>query len=240
MSRNDTIGIVGRITSAPKLVADASDSGNRVYEAKLTRKRRSDTEDTYIVQFEARAAGDVGGVGKITEGVEVLIGGEIRTENVKNPCPEESRVKIYIFAQVIAVNMPKADDQNEVKICGYVCKKPVFRKTKRKIAKGKNVVTTNFMVAVTTPTGTNYIPCVCWNWMAYSACTLSVGDYVEIYGRLQSRRYKKEIEGKEVPYIRTAYEVSVTELENRNRKRTGDRRESDNAERITDSAESLK
>lgn len=71
---------------------------------------------------------------------------------------------------------------------------------------------TSIMVAVNSPTGTNYIPCVCFDWRAYSANALKIGDYVEIYGRFQSRDYKKRIEGRKLPFLCTVYEVCAVKL----------------------------
>lgn len=212
MVRNDTIGITGYITAPPKLILDAPDWGRKVYETTLARTRPSEKEDNYILQFDGNAAGSEEMLERITEGAPVLIGGEIRSENEHDPKPEENRVKIYIYAEVIAINDLPVNDQNEVKIYGNICKLPKVRTTRRRTAKGKKVTTANVIVAVNTKTGTYYIPCVCWNWAAYRAGVLKVGDYVEIYGRFQSRTFKKRIEGRKLPFLCTAYEVSVIDL----------------------------
>ena len=60
MSRNNTIGIVGEITAPPELIVDAADWARKVYEVELTRMRPSGTEDTYILQYDGRAAGKSG------------------------------------------------------------------------------------------------------------------------------------------------------------------------------------
>ncbi len=210
--RNNTIGIAGNIKSVPELVVEAADWAREVYETTLTRTRPSGKEDTYILQFDGRAAGSKEMLEKITEGAEVLVGGEIRSENVHDPKPEEKRVKVYIYAEMIAVNDPPVNDQNEVTICGNICVSPRFRQTSRRTKQGKKMAATNIMVAVNSPTGTNYIPCVCFDWQAFSANTLKIGDYVEIYGRFQSRDYKKRIEGRKLPFLCTAHEVCVVKL----------------------------
>lgn len=213
MSRSNTIGIVGRIIDTPELIVDAANWERKVYETKLKRVRPSGTEDIFILQFDGCAAGSEEMVKKITDGMEVLVGGEIRSENVRNPQPEENRVKIYIYAEVIAVNDPPAKDQNEVRLCGYICKPPRFKLTRRRTEKGKRMAVTNIIVAVNSPKGASYIPCVCFDWMAFSANTLQIGSYVEIKGRLQSRDYKKQIEGRKMPYLTTVYEVCAINLE---------------------------
>ena len=78
MSRNNTIGIVGEITAPPELIVDAADWARKVYEVELTRMRPSGTEDTYILQYDGRAAGSKEMLERITEGAEIFCGGEIR------------------------------------------------------------------------------------------------------------------------------------------------------------------
>lgn len=206
MNRNNTIGIVGHIKTTPKLIIDAVDWARKVYETTLTRMRPSGKEDIFILRFNGRAAGTEEMLTKITEGVEVLVGGEIRTKNIYNPQPEENRVKIYINAEVMAVNDPPVNNQNEVTICGHICKPSHFRTTRR------GVEAISIMVKVNSPAGKSYIPCVCFGKQALFANTIEIGDYVEIYGRFQSREYRKKIEGRKLPLLTTVYEVCVIEL----------------------------
>ena len=212
MSRNNTIGIVGKITDTPKLVVDAADWKKKVYETRLKRVRPSGTEDIFILQFDGHVAGSEETVKKIADGTGVLVGGEIRSENVRDPQMEENKVKIYIRAEVVVVNDPPAKDQNEVRICGFVCSPPHFRLTQKRDKKGKRIAVTNIMIAVNSPNGTSYIPCVCFDWLAYTADALKTGNYVEIYGRFQARDYRKQIEGRELPYLTTVYEVCARDL----------------------------
>ncbi len=235
MSRNNTIGIVGYIKTPPELIIDAADWARKVYETTLTRTRPSETEDTFILQFDGRAAGSEEMLAKITEGAEVLIGGEIRSENVHDPKPEESRVKVYIYAEVIAVNDPPVNDQNEVTICGNICKPPRFRSTRRRTQRGKRVAATSIMVAVNSGAATNYIPCVCFGWQAFKANTLEIGDYVEVYGRFQSRDYKKRIEGRKLPFLSTVYEVCAIKFKSETKeKETEPEKEGDQTHEDTD------
>ena len=216
MKRTDTIGIVGRISAPPKLVIDAEDWSQKVYETVLTRKRPSGAEDTFILQFNGRAAG-TNMLEKITEGTEVLAGGEVRTQNVYKPKPEENSVKTYIYAEVIRENMPPVKDQNEVELFGNICKEPHIKTVRSSARDGKRRACANIMVAVNAQSGTYYIPCVCWEWAAYSAKLMKVGERVKIFGRLQSRNYKKQVEGKEIPFLKTTYEVCVINLESLDR-----------------------
>jgi len=218
MSRNNTIGIVGIIKTPPELILEAADWEREVYETTLARTRPSGTEDTYVLQFDGRAVGSKEKLKEITEGAEVLVGGGIRSENLREPDPGENRVKVYIYAEVIVVNDPPADDQNEVTICGNICTPPHFRSVRHRAAKGRRAAVASVIVAINSPTGTDYIPCVCFDKKAFYANTLKVGDYVEIYGRFHSRDYKKRIEGRKLPLLCRAYEVCAVRLKVRARK----------------------
>ena len=213
MKRKDTIGIVGRIAEPPKLVIDAEDWTQKVYETVLTRKRPSGVEDTYILQFNGCAVGSMDMLEKIMEGTEVLVGGEVRTQNRYKPKPEESSVKIYIYAEVIKENMPPVKDQNEVELLGTICKEPHIKTVRSSARDGKRRACANIVVAANTQSGTYYIPCVCWDWAAYSAKLMKVGEHVKIFGRFQSRKFKKRIDGREIPFLCTTYEVCVINLE---------------------------
>ncbi len=212
MDRDNTIGIVGHIKTPPRLIAGTAGWERGVYETTLARTRPSGTEDTFFLQFDGRAAGSKGMLERITEGAEVLAGGEIRSENVRDPKPGENRVKVYIYAEVIAVNDPPVDDQNEVMIRGNICMPPRFRRARCWAKQGERVAATSIIVAVNSPTGANYIPCVCFDWQAFYAETLKVGDHIEVYGRFQSRNYKGRVEGQESPVLRTVYEVCAVKL----------------------------
>ena len=56
----------------------------------------------------------------------------------------------------------------------------------------------------------DYLPCIAWGSLAARCGRMSVGDRLRLEGRLQSRQYRKLVDGEEV--TRTAYEVSVMNL----------------------------
>ena len=232
---------------------DAADWARKVYEVELTRMRPSGTEDTYILQYDGRAAGSKEMLERITEGAEIFCGGEIRSENVHQSAAStinsgvaviSPTIPIVLFLLIfplspfmIAVNDPPVEDQNEVTICGNICKPPSGRETKRRTRKGRRVTVTRLVVAVNTPTGAYYVPCVCWNEQAEKADDLKVGDYrhfvLILYGWIvhgdhfcENEHFhavffrfrivyvlKKRIQGRKLPYLSTSYEVSVVRLE---------------------------
>ena len=213
MNKDNVIGIVATIKEKPRLIIDAQDWRLRVYETKIERLRPGkDKSDTFILRYNGKAAGSEEALEIINEGVEVLIGGEVRSKNVKNPTAEENKVIIYIFAEVIAVNDPPADQQNEVYLCGRICKTPRVRLKRCRIFGKKEITITDIIVAVNGRSGANYIPCACWDTQAKVAAELKIGTYVEIIGRLQSHTFIKRIVGRETPFLCINYGVNVCEL----------------------------
>ena len=96
---------------------------------------------------------------------------------------------------------------NQIFLDGYICKEPVYRETplSREIA--------DILLAVNRPYGkSDYIPCIAWGRNARYASGFAVGARVKVWGRIQSRKYQKQISEKEHE-TRTAYEVSISQME---------------------------
>lgn len=124
---------------------------------------------------------------------------------------EESRNRLVlsVFArEVDVIDMEEEEqDPNHIFLDGYVCKKPVYRKTPL----GREIA--DVLLAVNRPYGkSDYIPCICWGRNARYADQFEVGAHVQIWGRIQSREYQKKISEEEYEK-RVAYEVSVSKLE---------------------------
>ena len=181
--------------------------GAEVYEAVLEYRRPSGTKDKFFVQFPGQAAGTKKALLNIKKGKEVLIGGEVRTQNMDNPEPREPRVKICIYAKVIAVNDPPADPQNEVKLCGHICKDPRVA-----TARFGKIAVTSFIVAVNSHHGADYIPCVCWRKCCGSRSKAESRGVCGNYRAYAVKRVQKENAGRKAPYLATTHEVSVTQL----------------------------
>ena len=204
-NRENTVGIVGVIADTPKLILKAPDWKKEVYETMIEVPRRSGNVDRLILQFAGSVAGTKKQLATFKKGAEVIIGGKIRTQNVFERVPTMPSVKIFIEAEIMALNDPAADQQNEVFLKGNVCRDPVMRHT----SKGIHVV--SLMVAVSNGhSKADFIPCICWGNIADVAAVLKKGTYVEVTGRMQSRDFKKYID--DVPNLMTAYEVTVSQL----------------------------
>ena len=96
---------------------------------------------------------------------------------------------------------------NEISLCGYLCKKPTYRKTPfdREI--------TDILLAVNRAYHkSDYLPCIAWGKTARFAARLEVGTHIRLKGRMQSRAYEKTYPTGETT-IKTAYEISIAQLE---------------------------
>lgn len=120
-----------------------------------------------------------------------------------------NRLVLSVFAREVEIIDMDEDEQdpNHIFLDGYVCKKPVYRKTPL----GREIA--DVLLAVNRPYGkSDYIPCICWGRNARYADQFEVGAHVQIWGRIQSREYQKKISEEEYER-RVAYEVSVSKLE---------------------------
>jgi single-stranded DNA-binding protein len=95
---------------------------------------------------------------------------------------------------------------NNIVLCGYICKPPVYRTTpfNREIA--------DLLIAVNRSYNkSDYIPCIAWGRNARFVKNLEVGEKIAVSGRIQSREYQKKISETETVTM-TAYEVSISKL----------------------------
>lgn len=139
-------------------------------------------------------------------GTFVRIKGSYRSFNRRKPKEYENKVMLSVLVKELEV-LDDESHYNKIYINGFVCKKPVFRKTPF----GREI--TDLLFAVHRPNGkSDYIPCICWGWDAKRAENLNFGDTVNVIGRIESRDYVKETDdGKRIN--KTAYEVSVSKFE---------------------------
>ena len=126
-----------------------------------------------------------------------------RHEGVKN------RLVLSVFVREVQFLEEFTDytKTNQIFLDGYICKEPIYRKTPL----GREIA--DLLVAVNRPYGkSDYIPCIAWGRNARFASGFSVGTRIQIWGRVQSREYTKQLSETECEK-RTAYEVSVSKLE---------------------------
>lgn len=139
------------------------------------------------------------------KGAPIEISGEFRSHNFEEN--GRSKLILSVFCKDVAERTDNLD-VNQIELSGFVCKPPIFRETpfKRQI--------NDILLAVNRPffKKSDYIPLIAWGRNALFAKNFRVGDKVGIVGRIQSRRYNKVID--DVPYEKTAYEVSIQDITN--------------------------
>ena len=136
------------------------------------------------------------------DGGEMLeITGEVRSFN--NRSGVGSKLVISVLARtIVRADAPPA---NDLILSGALCRPPNLRHTPL----GRDIC--DLLLAVNRRYGrSDYLPCIAWGSLALACGDLSVGTRLRLEGRLQSRVYYKEENGRSIPH--TAYEVSAMSM----------------------------
>lgn len=134
------------------------------------------------------------------EGVELT--GEVRSFN--NRSGQGSRLVISVLARTL--ERSDGEPANELTLSGALCKLPVQRRTPL----GRDIC--DMLLAVNRRYGrADYLPCIAWGALARVCGGMEVGDSLRLTGRLQSRVYRKLVNGTEEE--RVAFEVSILTLD---------------------------
>ena len=195
--KNNKVYVSGEIVTEAEFSHEIYGEG--FYEMKLKVKRLSGQADILPVTVSERliAEGDL----KVGETLSAI--GQFRSYNkIENG---KSRLMLTVFVkEPVAPETYK--NPNNVVLCGYICKPPVYRTTpfNREIA--------DILVAVNRAYNkSDYIPCIAWGRNARFVKNLGVGERIAVSGRIQSREYQKRYSDTDVRTM-TAYEVSVSKL----------------------------
>ncbi len=195
MTENNTALITGEICSPP--VMSHSFKGENFYNMTVKVKRLSDVYDYITVTVQENM------VPGLEEGKAVTVSGQYRSYN--NYSGVGNKLILTLFANEIT-DETETENPNTIYLNGFICKQPIYRTTPF----GREI--TDIIVAVNRNFGkSDYIPCIAWGRNAKYAAGLNVGDNIEVWGRIQSRNYKKKITEEEI-VEKTAYEVSVTRI----------------------------
>ena len=194
-SKNQAV-LLGVAGEAPRL--SHSNHGVDYYTFPLAVERLSGAVDTLNIVLPRplldRCPVEAGGCYRLT--------GEVRSFN--NHSGEGARLVITFLARTVEAG--EGEHENSLHLSGVLCKAPVLRRTPL----GREIC--DMLLAVNRRYGrSDYLPCIAWGSLARQCGELTVGSQVALHGRLQSRTYRK-VEG-EVESQRTAYEISVMELE---------------------------
>ena len=204
---NNHITLMGKVTSEKRFSHEIY--GEKFYVFDISVPRLSGSSDIIPVTISERLL--IGDDIKVDS--KVIIDGQFRSYNSYEN--EKSRLVLTVFAKDIKLTENQEEEvkagkdiiSNEVTLTGYICKKPIYRKTPfgREIA--------DVLLAVNRAYNkSDYIPCICWGRNARYASSFDVGEHVRVLGRIQSREYVKKLSETETE-TRVAYEVSVSKLE---------------------------
>ena len=204
---NNQLVLVGKVTSDKRLSHEIY--GEKFYIFDLSVPRLSGNADIIPITISERLLLEE----DLDIGKNIIIEGQFRSYNSFEN--ERNRLVLTVFAKEIkfAENQEeefkpsKENTSNEVVLDGYICKKPIYRKTPfgREIA--------DILLAVNRAYNkSDYIPCIAWGRNARFCENIPVGTEVRVIGRVQSRQYEKKYEDG-TSEIKIAYEVSVASLE---------------------------
>ncbi len=139
---------------------------------------------------------------ELKDAEKLSVAGELRSFN--NRHSEGARLVLTVFVRELSPC--SGPDSNLVRLQGALCRPPTLRRTPL----GREIA--DLMLAVNRRCGrSDYLPCICWGALARRAAAWDQGQSLRLEGRLQSRDYVKLTD--EGPRSRTAFEVSVMELE---------------------------
>lgn len=177
--------------------------GERFYLMDVFTKRLSNSSDRIPVII----SGQLVDVTQDCTGEFVRVSGQFRSYNRHGEL--RNRLLLAVFAREITFLKGEPDrmETNTLLLKGYLCKPPVYRKTPL----GREI--TDLLIAVNRSYGrSDYLPCICWGRTARYASNLTIGTYVSITGRIQSREYIKKLT-ENLMEKRVAYEVSIIRME---------------------------
>ena len=201
MIENNKVSVIGEVVS--EFTFSHEVFGEGFYIADLAVSRLSDQVDVIPLMISERLLD----VSKDYRGMTMEAIGQLRSYNRHEGA--KNRLVLSVFVREVEFIDEELDGAKTTHILleGYICKKPVYRKTPL----GREIA--DLLLAVNRPYGkSDYIPCICWGRNARFASGIEVGEHVQILGRIQSRDYVKKISETETQ-TRTAYEVSVSKLE---------------------------
>ena len=206
-SENNQLVLVGKVTSDKRISHEIY--GEKFYIFDLSVPRLSGNADLIPITISERLLLEE----DLSVGKNIIIEGQFRSYNSYEN--EKNKLVLTVFAKEIKFAENQEEDfkptkentSNEVILDGFICKKPIYRKTPfgREIA--------DILLAVNRAYNkSDYIPCIAWGRNARFCENIPVGTEVRIIGRVQSRQYEKKYEDG-TSEIKIAYEVSVASLE---------------------------
>lgn len=194
----NAVFVSGTLGGAPEL--SHSLYGEDFYSAELLVPRLSGTMDHVPLTIPGRNLAFMP-----DEGDRLSVWGQLRTYN--RHTEQGTHLCVTVFAKGIEPLGEEDMPQNEVSLSGYLCKPAVFRTTPFLREIGDILIACNRSF-----NKSDYLPCIAWGRNARTVSELPVGSRLYIQGRIQSRRYQKQLSDGTVQ-DRTAHEVSCSSIE---------------------------
>ncbi len=200
MLENNEVILVGKVVSDMKFSHKVYGEGFYTFELEVP--RLSNSSDILPVTISERTLPANSNIkGKI---FEVL--GQFRSYNQYEDGKNRLILTVFILEVKEVSLQDLARNKNQIFLNGYVCKDPVYRKTPF----GREI--TDLLLAVNRSYHkSDYIPCITWGRNARFAENLKVGEQIQVWGRIQSRTYQKQLETGEVQ-TKIAYEISINKM----------------------------
>ncbi len=197
---NNRAEVIGTVSD--ELVFSHEIYGEKFYTFTLSIPRLSGISDNVRVMVSDRLLPDI----TLNIGDEIEVVGQFRSYNSYEN--GDNRLILTVFAKDISyADKTEEKNPNSLYLNGFICKEPVYRTTPF----GREI--TDILLAVNRSYNkSDYIPVIAWGRNARFSKSISVGDNIKIWGRIQSRVYQKHISEDEV-VEKTAYEVSVSRME---------------------------
>ena len=195
---NNKVNLTGIVLNEPKYSHHIYGEG--FYETNILVKRLSEQSDTIPIIISERLIDEH----SIEVNKKISIKGQFRSYNKYDG--ERSKLVLTVFVRDL-MPIDEEKNPNTIEIVGFICKKPVYRTTPFNREIGDILVAVNRAY-----NKSDYIPCIAWGRNAKFSQTLKVGYHIKIWGRIQSREYKKKRD-EEIVEVKTALEVSVLKLE---------------------------
>ena len=187
----NAVFVSGTLGGAPEL--SHSLYGEDFYSAELLVPRLSGTMDHVPLTIPGRNLAFMP-----NEGERLSVWGQLRTYN--RHTEQGTHLCVTVFAKGIEPLGEEDMPQNEVSLA-------VFRTTPFLREIGDMLIACNRSF-----NKSDYLPCIAWGRNARTVSELPVGSRLYIQGRIQSRRYQKQLSDGTVQ-DRTAHEVSCSSIE---------------------------
>lgn len=193
--KNENVAkLVGKLVTIKKIW---SSDDQQIFEGLLQIVRDSGIVDLIPLLFANK---DV----KVDSFISIV--GQFRSRDVSKP---DGRLKVQLYVYVKELDIiDSCLYKNDIEMTGYVCKKPTLRNT----PSGKQIA--DLLIACNySKDKTAYIPVITWGREARKSGRYSVGTKVKLDGRIQSRKYTKQINDNNDVEEFVAYELSANHID---------------------------